>query len=102
MPRRRTIGSNPLDTVIPLSAETLPRSAGPPPAQTESKARVTFHLPESLVERARNAVFWTPGLTLAGLAAIALQETLDALETQRGTPFPVRHSELKSGRPIKA
>ena len=32
-----------------------------------TKERLTVNLPPELIERARNAVYWTPGLTLAGL-----------------------------------
>jgi hypothetical protein len=65
------------------------------------KERLTAKLPVELIERVRNAVYWTPGLTLARLAAIALTKYLDDIETERGAPFPPRQSELKAGRPIK-
>jgi len=43
-------------------------------------------LPGALVERCRDAVYWTPGLTLAGLAEEALTLLLDAMEKNRGEP----------------
>jgi hypothetical protein len=94
-PKRSTIGMNPLDAVIPV--KEVP-TAQPPKARKE---RVTFHLPVDLIERARNAVFWTPGLTLAELAEEAVREALDQLEKRRGEPFPPRKRALKTGRPVK-
>jgi hypothetical protein len=65
------------------------------------KKRLTAQLPVEVIERARNAVYWTPGLTLAGLVAVALENWIDKLEAERGEPFPPRSEELKTGRPIK-
>jgi hypothetical protein len=67
-----------------------------------SKQRFTLQLPSDLVERLRDAVYWTPGLTLAGLAERALQEAVGGMEDQRGQPFPERTGELRAGRPVKA
>ncbi len=65
------------------------------------RERFTSKLPVEVIERARNAVYWTPGLTLAGLTESALTAYLDALEEERGEVFPQRQGELKLGRPIK-
>jgi hypothetical protein len=73
------------------------REATPRPA----KERMTFHLPVEVMERAKNAVYWTPGLTLADLAAKALTGAVDRLEKRKGEPFPPRKANLKGGRPIK-
>ena len=69
---------------------------------TLPKQRFTAKLPIQLIERARNAVYWTPGLTLAQLVADSLTQSLDALEAQRGEPFPPRQHELSPGRPIQS
>ncbi len=66
----------------------------------QKKRRYTLHLPETLIERLRDAVYWTPGLTLAQLAEGALREAVDALEAERGGAFPKREAELSAGRPI--
>jgi hypothetical protein len=39
------------------------------------KDRITLHLTKQLIERMKNYVYWTPGLTLAALGEEALQET---------------------------
>jgi hypothetical protein len=94
---RRTIGTNPLDAVVP---------ATPPPEATElprkvSKERLTIHLPVELIDRVKNAVYWTPGLTLAGLGEEALRIMVERLEADRGDAFPPRQEELRGGRPLK-
>lgn len=97
MTKRRTIGTNPLDAVIPTHREEK-KSASPSKAMKE---RLTVHLPVDLIDRIKNAVYWTPGLTLAGLAEEALTAAVEKLERQRGEPFPPRKAELKGGRPLK-
>jgi hypothetical protein len=101
MATRKTIGMNPLDAVIP-------RDLAPGGADQETekrprveKERLTVHLSVDLIERVKNAVYWTPGLTLAGLAEDALRQAVDQLEHARGEPFPPRQRELTGGRPLK-
>lgn len=65
------------------------------------RERLTAQIPREIIERARNAVYWTPGLTLAGLTEIAIEKLLDELEEKLGKPFPPRTTELKAGRPVK-
>jgi hypothetical protein len=73
----------------------------PPPAARVQKSRFTFHLPEDLMERLKNAVFWSgPRVTLAGLAEAGLRAELERLEKKNGGPFKARERELVGGRPI--
>ena len=58
-----------------------------------TKERFTVNLPPELIERARNAVYWTPGLTLAGLAEDALFKALRRLEKGNGGPFKERNGQ---------
>nr|BAL59202.1 hypothetical conserved protein [Candidatus Acetothermum autotrophicum] len=94
MAKRRTIGTNPLDVVIPTRREAKS------PTRVV-KERLTVHLPVDLIDRIKNAVYWTPGLTLARLAEEALTAAVARLERERGEPFPPRRSELTGGRPLK-
>jgi hypothetical protein len=73
------------------------------------KVRATFHLPEDLMNEARNTVVALSGppyrLTLAKLAEIALRRELERLKAdrdgrQRGKDFPQRDDEVRTGRPI--
>ncbi|HEV3073598.1 MAG TPA: hypothetical protein VHB47_04200 [Thermoanaerobaculia bacterium] len=75
--------------------------AAPEAAPPAAAWRLTFHLPAAVLERAKNAVYHTPGLTLAGLGVAALTRELDRLEEQRGQPFPARNGPLRTGRPIR-
>ena len=65
------------------------------------KERCTFHIPIDLMERVRNCVFWTPGLTMAALAEEGLRSALDSYEKKNGGAFPLRTANLKGGRPVK-
>ncbi|HEY5626957.1 MAG TPA: hypothetical protein VIR79_03350 [Nitrospira sp.] len=61
--------------------------------------RLTVNLPSDLVEQVRNAVYWTPGLTVAWMVAQALRISLAELESVREGPFPKRAKPLRAGRP---
>jgi hypothetical protein len=65
------------------------------------KDRCTFHLPMDLMERVRNCVFWTPGLTMAEVAEEGIRHSLEAYEKKNGGPFQPRKHNLKGGRPMK-
>ena len=109
MPKRKTMGENPLDAVIPTkTAARPPRRSAPAATETpqEKRARVikerlTVHLPVPLIDRVKNAVYWTPGLTLASLAEKSLENTVDNIEKKNGKAFPQRKADLKGGRPLK-
>lgn len=110
MAKRQTIGDNPLDNLIqPLTHNN--QTAGVLEVEEEtqqlkqkqprsSKQRITVQISVDVVERVKNAVYWTPGLTLASLAEKAFSKAVDALENEREAPFPKRKEELKTGRPI--
>lgn len=68
--------------------------------QKVPKQRITVQISEDVIERIKNAVYWTPGLTLASLAEEAFAKAVDALERERKAPFLKRKDELKTGRPI--
>jgi hypothetical protein len=71
-------------------------------ANKASKERVTFQLPVELIEKARDVVYFTPGLTMAGLMEDALIAQLKWREKNRGQTFPSRAgAALRTGRPVK-
>lgn len=108
MAKRQTIGENPLDGLFQTSIENngasvavLEEEQAPKIRQkTSRKQRITVQISEDVIERIKNAVYWTPGLTLASLAEEAFAKVVDALEEEREAPFPKRKEELKTGRPI--
>ena len=65
------------------------------------KERMTVNLPAALIDQARNAVYWTPGLTVAALVEMALGAQLAKLEKSRGEAFPKRTGAIPTGRPVK-
>lgn len=110
-PRQRRVLDDLLGVTDPAPVEPSPVEPAPAPAAAADHAapeapppaaapRLTFHLPAAVLERAKNAVYHTPGLTLAGLAVAALTRELDRIEEQRGQPFPARNGPLRTGRPI--
>jgi hypothetical protein len=84
-------------TVVPPAIVAAAPEA-PSEAATE---RFSASLPVALVERARTAVFFTPGLTLSALLAEALAHQIDRLEHERGQPFPADRGKLRTGRPVR-
>ena len=67
--------------------------------QQPRTVRLTVSLPGDLVDRLRNAVYWSPDLTLAWLISQSLRASLTDLETARQGPFPKRTNALRAGRP---
>ena len=130
--RRPTIGENPLDSIVPVQAAAAASKRGLQPAtgsakrgprlefgaartggtlgatekttpERVQKARFTFHLPEDLMERAKNAAYWSsPRVTLASMAEAGLRAELDRLEKKNGGAFKARERELVGGRPLGA
>lgn len=108
MSKRQTIGENPLDLLIPPAIENngtfiATINEDQPVSKKKSKSkkqRITVQISEDVIERIKNAVYWTPGLTLASLSEKAFAKAVDALEEEREAPFPKRKEELKTGRPI--
>ena len=78
------------------SPSSRPSKAG---RQQPRTVRLTVSLPGGLVDRLRDAVYWSPGLTLAWLIAQSLGASLSDLETSRQGPFPKRTKALRAGRP---
>ncbi len=99
--RQSTIGANPLDAVVPMKTNGAKRAEPQAQSVKRAKERATFQLPVELIERTRNAVYWTPGATMAGIMEAALVTHMDRLEKKRGEAFPERTGALKTGRPIK-
>jgi hypothetical protein len=104
--RKRGLGDNPLEVLIPGGTPkgityAEPRTAEEAGAPT-ARARFTAQIPADVVERAKNAVYWTPGLTLAKLIENAIRDELAKIEKKNGGPFPARQQKnLTGGRPLK-
>lgn len=117
--RRRTKEGRDKDDASPPSRPAASSKEPPPPAPpaeepqdgeagaeevstvTSARAKLTVDIPETVLDQARNAVYWTPGLTLVELVTAALRRELTHREKQRGRPFDQRLRDLTTGRPVR-
>ena len=67
--------------------------------RNQKRQRMTVSLPTELLERVRDAAYWTSGTTMAGLISSALEDLIKNLESRNGRPFSPRLQDLKPGRP---
>lgn len=86
-----------LPEVKPVRAETS--TSNKSGRQQPRTVRLTVSLPGDLVDRLRDAVYWSPDLKLAWLIAQSLRASLADLETSHQGPFPKRMMALRAGRP---
>jgi hypothetical protein len=92
-------------TADPTELQVRRERPAPSPSLVKEKTdgprnvRLTVNLPSHLVEQMRDAVYWTPGLTLAWMIARAVRASLAELESVRQGPFPRRLRPLRAGRP---
>ena len=63
------------------------------------KQKITFSLSAPLIERLRNAVYWTGNRPLVSLVEEALEALVTEMEEVNREAFPQRLSPLKAGRP---
>src|SRR5215510_5024955 len=97
---RRSSEGSMLTTIETPHPGNVNGSSHASPSHTEArKQRVTITLPLALLERLRNAVYWTGHGPLARLIADALDDAVTDMEQANGQPFPQRLSPLKRGRP---
>lgn len=55
-----------------------------------SKERVTFCISEETLDRVKNAVYWTPGMTLSAFSEEALIRQVELMEMANGSKFKIR------------
>lgn len=68
------------------------------PLHPSQKQKITLALPAPLIERLRNAVYWTGHRSLVSLIEVAIEELVTEMEDINKEPFPQRLSPLKRGR----
>ena len=90
MARKSTIGTNPLDAVVPMRRDETKRVKPQAEPARATKKQVSFQLPVGLIEKARDVVFFSPGFTMASLMEEALLAQLERTEKKHGKPFPSR------------
>ncbi len=72
-----------------------------PAAEKPTKDRQTIYIDTEVLERAKNYVVATRGMTLARFAETAMRRELERAEKSNGGPFPPRSEPLQVGRPLK-
>ncbi|MHB1456874.1 MAG: hypothetical protein ACYC0V_08180 [Armatimonadota bacterium] len=65
------------------------------------RERLTVQVDVELIERVKDAVYWTHRETLAAFAERAFKAEITRMETERLEPFPKRVGELQPGRPLR-
>ncbi|MFH0826069.1 MAG: hypothetical protein V2B18_25225 [Pseudomonadota bacterium] len=97
------VGIDPFEGVIPRLGATdevvSPQETEEEPNR-KRRERLTVQIDPEIINHARNAVYWTPGLTLAALTEEAIRQYLERMEAERGEAFQDRKQELKAGRPV--
>jgi hypothetical protein len=94
---------------LPLSRQTPTGSlyatppngvtATSPRAADSHNQRITILLPATLIERLRNAIYWTEQCTMTRVIADAIHDAVAEMEHTNGGTFPPRLTPLKRGRP---
>ena len=93
------------DRLLPLSSQTAavdlhaPSLNGVTATADSRNQRITVLLPTTLIERLRNAIYWTEQRTMARVIADAIDDTVAEMEHNNGGLFPLRLAPLKRGRP---
>ena len=64
------------------------------------RVRISAEISEDVAERIKNAVYWTPGMTMAGFIEKSLAKGIENLEEEKGEKFPKRERKLVGGRPM--
>lgn len=67
----------------------------------QKKETITLNIPQEIISKIRDIVYWTPGVTISGLVQTYFLNLIDSMEKDRGEPFPRRANNLRSGRPLK-
>lgn len=100
MTERRSSKRSKTERRHPLRSKVRLKPSGPA-LERRARQRLTVKLDADTVEHLRDAVFWTPDATIAGLVERCIIETVERMEAERGSKFPTRERELPVGRPRK-
>lgn len=65
------------------------------------KVTTTIQIDLETIERIRDIVYWTPGLTISDFIDVACQNHIEVITQKYGKPFAPRESEIRRGRKPK-
>lgn len=89
----------------PAAADDFQAAADPAlpaaPAPRPRRTNVQGYIDARVLDRARDAAFWTPGVSLSALIEQGLRTEVARLEAERGEPFPPRRGPLMRGPTVR-
>lgn len=85
---------------IDLGGDSVDPGSARDRADSET-SKITVEINHRIAQKARSAVYYTPGLNLYSLVEMGLEVVLNHLGEERGEPFPDHAEKLKGGRPPK-
>lgn len=98
--RKRRKPSKPTPPARPSPPRGADANQGAGPSESPPRILRTNaqgYIDAAVLDRARNAAYWTPGVSLSALIEQGLRAEIARLEAERGEPFPPRRGPLKPG-----
>ena len=80
--------------------EEVQKQESPQESVKLKRARISAEISGDIADRIKNAVYWTPGMTMAGFIEESLARAIEELEEEKGEKFPRRERRLVGGRPM--
>lgn len=79
-----------------------PRRSASSPAVVPRSTPFSVKIPADLLDRARDAAYWVPGVTLTGMIQEGLRAVIEQLQREHngGKPFLARRGPVRTGRPL--
>ena len=81
-------------------SEVNPENSKDEKKAIRKRHKVSAEVDYDVAERVKNAIYWTPGLTMARFIEKALEDAIQKLEDEKGGRFDAREMELVGGRPM--
>jgi hypothetical protein len=76
-------------------------SAAPQQLELDRSVQIAVRLAPELVQRMRDAAYFTPGETLTSIVERGATAEIDRLERERGEAFPRATAPVRRGRPVR-
>jgi len=103
MATRRTVGKSPLSGMVSKPSgkpgkEAEGEAEDRPVGESEGKARVNTTISPKLLERLRDAAYWTPGASVSSIVEEGVRREVERMEKENGGRFKPRKGRLQTGR----
>ena len=80
--------------------EEVQKQESPQESVKLKRVRISAEISGDIANRIKNAVYWTPGMTMAGFIEESLDKAIENLEQEKGEKFSQREGRLVGGRPM--